>query len=141
MRQHKEELRIHRLVVATDLELKSQLIDAFKEIYFSNLRNRHTGFTGISYIDMVTHLYTNYEMISAVEIMEVEKRIENPYDPSIAIEAYFEQTESAVEFAEAGNCGFTNTQITTKALINIFSTGLYKDECRAWNRLIPLSRT
>ena len=88
---------------------------------------------------MITHLYSNYGMISSVDIMENEKRTDTPYDPSIAIEAYFEQIESAIEFAEAGNCGFTNTQITTKAFINMFSTGLCKDECKAWNRLIPLS--
>ena len=67
--------------------------------------------------------------------------MDTAYDPSVAIEAYFEQIESAVEFAEAGNCAFTTTQITTKAFIQMFSTGLYKDECKAWNRLVPLSRT
>ena len=141
VQQHKEELRVHHLVVATYLALKSQLIDAFEDMYFSSLRIRHTGFTGISYMDMITHLYFNYGMISAVDIMENEKRMDIPYAPSIAIEAYFEQIESAVKLAEAGNCGFTNTQITTKAFIKLFSTGLYKDECKAWNRLIPLSHT
>ena len=96
VRQHKEELRVYRLVVAADLALKSQLIDAFKEIYFSGLRNRHTGFTGISYMNMVTHLYTKYGIISAVDIMENEKPMDTLYDPSIAIEAFFEQIESAV---------------------------------------------
>ena len=41
VQQRKEELRVHHLVVATDLALKTQLIDAFEEMYFSSLRNRH----------------------------------------------------------------------------------------------------
>ena len=31
-------------------------------------------------------------------------------------------------------------QITTKAFIQFFSTGLFKDECKAWNRLPQVSR-
>ena len=110
-------------------------------MYFRGLRNCHTGFTGISYLDMVTHLYTNYGIITAVDIMENEKRMNTPYDPSIAIELYFDQIETAVEFAEAGKSSFTTTQITTKAFIQMFQTGLCKDECKPWNRLVPLSRT
>ena len=73
--------------------------------------------------------------------MENEKQMDTPYDPSGAIEPYFDQIETAVEFAEAGNTPFTTTQITTKAFIQMFQTGLYNEECRAWNRLVTLSRT
>ena len=141
VQQHKEELRVYRLVNVTDLALKSQLIDTFEEMYFSRLRNRHTGFTGVMYMNMITHLYLNYGVISAIDIMENEKRMDMVYDASVAIEAYFEQIESAVEFAEAGNCAFTTTQITTKTFIQMFATGLFKDECKAWNYLVPLSHT
>ena len=57
--RHKEGLRVYRQVVATDLALKSQLLDVFDDIYFRGLRDRHTGFTSITYMEMVTHLYTN----------------------------------------------------------------------------------
>ena len=90
---------------------------------------------------MITHLYANYGIITAVDIMENEKRMDIPYDPSVAIESYFDQIEDAVEFAEAGNSPFSTTQITTKAFIQMFTTGLYKDECKAWNRLVTVSRT
>ena len=141
VRRHKEELRVYRQVLATDLALKSQLLDVFEDTYFRGLRDRHTGFTSITYMQMITHLYTNYGIITAVDIMENEKRMDAPYDPSVAIESYFDQIEDAVEFAEAGNSPFTTSQITTKAFIQMFTTGLYKDECKAWNRLVPLSRT
>ena len=66
---------------------------------------------------MITHLFTNYGIITAVDIMENEKRMDTPYDPSGAIESYLDQIETAVEFVEAGNTPFTTTQITTKAFI------------------------
>ena len=90
---------------------------------------------------MIIHMYTSYGIITAVDIMENEKRMDTPYDPSIAIESYFDQIEDAVEFAEAGNSPFSTTQITTKAFIQMFATGLYKHECKAWNRLVAVSRT
>ena len=31
-------------------------------------------------------------------------------------------------------------QITTKAFIQMFTTGIFKDECKAWNRLPPVAR-
>ena len=63
-----------------------------------------------------------------------------PFDQSGAIETYFDQIEDAVEFAEAGALSFTMVHITTKAFIQMFATGLCKDECKAWNCLSPVSR-
>ena len=117
VRRHKEELRVYRQILATDLALKSQLLDVFEDIYFRGLRDRHTGFTSITYMQMITHLYTNYGIITAVDIMENEKRMDAPYDPSIAIESYCDQIEDAIEFAEAGKSPLTTSQITTKAFI------------------------
>ena len=69
IRQHKEELHVFRQVAATDLVLKSQLIDVFYETYFQVLRDRHTWFTNVTYLQVITHLYDHYGIISAVDIM------------------------------------------------------------------------
>ena len=74
VRYHKEELRLFRQVVATDLTLKSQLIDVFDEIYFRILCDRHTGFNNVTYLQIITHLYNHYRIISVVDIMENEKK-------------------------------------------------------------------
>ena len=62
-----------------------------------------------------------------------------PFDQSVAIKTYFNQIEDAVEFAETGASPFTMVQIATKAFIQMFTTGLFKDECKAWNRLPPVT--
>ena len=80
---------------------------------------------------MISHLYDTYGSITAVDHIENEKRMDTPFDPSGAIETYFDQVEDAVKFAEAGNSPFTTAQIVTKAFIQMFATGLYKDKCRA----------
>ena len=87
---------------------------------------------------MISHLYVNYGTITAVDLIENERRMDLPFDQSGAIEKYFNQIKDAVEFAESGASPFTMVQITTKAFIQMFSTGLFKDECKAWNRLPPV---
>ena len=89
---------------------------------------------------MIYHLYVNYGTITSVDLIENEKRMDTPFNQSGAIETYFDQIEDAVEFAEAGASPFTMIQITTKAFIQMFTTGLFKDECKAWNRLPPVAR-
>ena len=66
--------------------------------------------------------------------------MDTPFDQSGAIETYFDQIKYAVEFTEAGASPFTIVQITTKAFIQMFTTGIFKDECKAWNRLPPVAR-
>ena len=89
---------------------------------------------------MISHIYVNYRTITAVDLIENERRMNTPFDQSGAIETYFDQIEDAVEFAEAGASPFTMVHITTKALIQNFTTGLFKDECKVWNRLPPVAR-
>ena len=99
IRQHKEELHIFRQVDTSDLALKYQLINVFDETYFWGLRNRKTGFAGVSYFQMISYLYVNYGTITAVDLIENERRMDTSFDQSGAIETYFDQIEDAVEFA------------------------------------------
>ena len=76
---------------------------------------------------MISHLYVNYGTITNVDLIENKRRMDLPFDQSGAIETYFDQIEDAVEFVEARASPLTMVQITTKAFIQMFSTGLFKD--------------
>lgn len=123
------------------LALKSQFIEVFDETYFRGLRNQQTVFFGVLYLQMIIHLYDNYGMITAVDIIQNEKKMGKLYDPSETIETFFDLIEDAVEFAKAGNSSFTSTHIVTKAFIQMIASGLYKDKCRRWNQLLVHART
>ena len=86
VRQYKEQLRVYRLIENTELALKSQLIDTIDETYFRGLRGRHPEFSGIIYVQMIAHIHNSYDLISALNIIENEKRIDKPYDPSELME-------------------------------------------------------
>ena len=79
---------------------------------------------------MITHLHGHYGIISVVDIMENEKKIDVLYDPSTDIESYFEKTEDAVEFSAGGDSPFSTTQIVTKAFIQIIRPSYIKTNAR-----------
>ena len=89
---------------------------------------------------MISHLYVNYGTITAVDLIENERCMDIPFDQSGAIKTYFDQIKDAVKFAEAGASPFTMVKITSKAFIKMFTTGIFKDKCKAWNGLPAVSR-
>ena len=99
------------------------------------LNNCHTGFTNVNAIQMIAHLYDNYGFISPAEKMGKKKRMEDPYDSAGPINTHFHHTETTVYYAEVGNIPYTLDQIIEIAFLQIYSTGLYKDECTKRNRL------
>ena len=54
--QHAEEHRILTNRVNMDDALKTQVLDAVEEPYVSELRNRYTGYMGVTTRDLLDHL-------------------------------------------------------------------------------------
>ena len=116
----------------TDKALKQQVLGAVDPMYVDSLRNMHTGFTAVSTLDIMTHLYDNYGQISTMDLDDNEKRMKTKYDPAHPMDVLFKQIDDSVEFAATGNAPFTARQIVNTAFLLVFATGAYKDECKAW---------
>ena len=67
-RTYNTNYKIFTETTRTDSELKQQLIDAVETIYIEDLCNAHTGYTGVSTLDIITHLYNNYGHITSMEL-------------------------------------------------------------------------
>lgn len=133
-RQFNAETKVYLEYKRTDAALKQQLLEAIGEVYVESLRNIHTGYTTVTTLQLLTHLYTNYGQISAMDLDENEKRMKAKYDPNDPIDKLFKQIELAEELAITGNAPFTARQIVNTAFLLIFATGVYEDECKAWKR-------
>ena len=68
VRNHKEKLREWQETTRTDQALQQQLIAVFDEKYLRGIRNRHTGYVGVTTQQMLDHLYENYGVMAAVVI-------------------------------------------------------------------------
>ena len=66
---------------------------------------------------MFAHIYGNCGIITAIDLNLNKKYMDAPYSPTSSIEEYFNQFETIVEYAEAGNSLYNANQIATKAFL------------------------
>jgi hypothetical protein len=141
IRNHNELLRIFRETTRTDQALKQQLLATFDDMYLKALKNRHTGYTSVTSLELLLHLYGTYGRITQIDLNDNDKRMKTPYDPTLPIENLYDQIETACEYADAANAPYSAEQTITTAYLLVFATGLYKEACRDWNRRPPEEKT
>ena len=132
VRQHTQNLRIWCETTRTDQALQQQIITVFDEEYLLGLRDPHTGFVGITTLNMLQHLYDNYGVISAVDLADNDDKLREAYDPSQPIETLFHRFEAAVEYADAAKRPYAPDQLVSRAFLLILKTGMYNDACKIW---------
>ena len=125
----------------SDTALKQQIIDAVDEIYIEEQRNQHTGYTSVTTMELITHLYDTYGSITSVDLDHNVMTMKSKYDPAQPITSMYKKLEDGMEFAEAGNVPFTSEQIVNMAYVLIFQKGAYKDDCKEWSRKPTAKKT
>ena len=102
----------------------------------------HTGYVGVTTIQMLDHLNENYGIITVVDIEDNDTRMREPYNPTFPIETLLHQIELAVEYATIGKRPYQEAQV---AYLLALQTGLYAETCRdcdkqalADKKMVPL---
>jgi hypothetical protein len=95
--------------------LKTQIIDVATDTYLDELRNRYTGYLGITPRALIDHLLTQYGKITASDITNCCTKMEAPMDATRPIDIYFQIIDDCVQFATDGQVPFTPTQIVQTA--------------------------
>ena len=140
-RQYNADNKQYLETVRTDQALKQQLLGAVENIYIESLRNQYTGFTTVTTLALLTHLYDTYGQISALDLDENERKMKTRYDPNQPIDTLFRQVDTAVEVAATAAAPFTQQQILNTAFILIFAMGAYEEECKEWQRRAAAYKT
>ena len=81
---------------------------------------------------MIQHLYINYGVITFTDPEDNEICMREPFDANKLIEKLFDQIEDAVEYADAANATYNDTQIVSRAYLLVYKTGLYNEACKEW---------
>ena len=126
---------------AVDKALKQQLLGCVNDMFVRALRNRHIGYTNITTLEILTHLYNTYAQIKPSDLDANYKRMKAPYDVNLHIETFFDQIEDAVKFAVAGQASFTPIQVVNTAFNVIASTGMFQNDCKLWTRKQTIQKT
>ena len=75
---------------------KTQFLDAVEEPYVSKLRNRYTGYMGVTTQDLLDHLMDRYGNITAADLKANESRINEALDNSRTSNVLFQRIDDAV---------------------------------------------
>jgi hypothetical protein len=81
-------------------------------------------------MQLLTHLYNTYNVITPIDIEGNATKMREPFDPTLPIETLFDQIKSVVEFADAGNRTYNPEKVVSRAYLLILQTGMYPDACQ-----------
>jgi hypothetical protein len=77
---HKEARRIFDNHTNMEDALKAQVIDTIDDRYICEIRNKYTGYLGISTCDLLDHLLDRYGKITATDLEANKKQMNEPLD-------------------------------------------------------------
>ena len=66
--------------------LKSIIIDTVDEVYIGKLRNKYTGYLGITARDLLDHILDRYGKITPADVEECKKQMNEPIDSTQPID-------------------------------------------------------
>jgi hypothetical protein len=113
--QHKEEGRIYEKHQNMNDALKSQVIDTINDTYLCELRNKYTGYLGVSIRYLFDHLLNRYGKITPADIESCKRHMNDPIDSTQPINIYFQKVNNCVQYAADRQVGFTSDQILQTA--------------------------
>jgi hypothetical protein len=73
-----DRLRVYRLCDNVQNALKQQLLAAVDDISVRILRNTHTGYAGVTVIQILEHLYRTYGLLTPMAMTENDKAFRTP---------------------------------------------------------------
>ena len=83
-------------------------------------------------LDLLTHLYTAYAIISNVDWLENDKRFRKPYSPSVPIKVAWRKIDDDVAYSNAGSTPYSRKQVTDNAYQLVFNPGIFTEDCQEW---------
>ena len=110
--------------------LKSIIIDSVDDVYIGKLRNKYTGYLGITARDILDHLLDRYGKITAAYVEECKKQMNEPIDSTQPINMYFKRINNTVQYADNGNVTFTTEKILQTTYHAVSSSGYYNEACK-----------
>ena len=139
--RHAKALVIFKEVEDVDQALKSFLLQSFDEMYYKNLKNIYTGYSNVSTLQILNHLYSTYGRIKANDLKKNQEYMTQPWCPSNPIENLYKQIEDGNQYASYGNLPFSDSQLVNIGYNIIYDTAALMKACKEWNRLQPQNKT
>ena len=132
--EHKEARRIYDNTTNMDDALKGQVIDTIDDAYLCEMRNKYTGYLGVTTRDLLDHLIDRYGKITPADLETNKKRMNEPIDATQTIDIFFKRIDDCIQYADDGEVPFTPEQILQTTYHAVSTCGHYTDACKIWRK-------
>ena len=141
IRHHTDDLRQWCEFKNVNTTLKNQLLTAIDDIYVCALKDCHVGYMNQSIRTILQHLFDNYGNITPLELEDNDTKMRATWDPNSPFDCLIQQVEDGQDYADDGGQPYTAKQLLHIAYTLVFKTGLYFEDCKAWNARPAAART
>ena len=86
-----------------------------------------------SICNLRTHLFENYGNITQLELEDNDTKMRSLWDPNSPFDCLVQQLEDGQDYADDNSQPYTTDQLLRIAYTLVFKTGLYFEDCKAWN--------
>ena len=141
VRRHTEDLCQWREFKNVNTALKNQLLTTIDDIYVHALKDRHVGYMNQSICTILQHLFDNFGHITPLELEDNDTKMRTTSDPNSPFDCLIQQVQDGQDYADDGGQPYTAEQLLCIAYTLVFKTGLYFEDCKAWNSRPAAART
>jgi hypothetical protein len=110
-------------------------------MYLEILTDNMVGYTNISEIDMLDHIFETYGNITAVNLEINFEHMRQSWDPQQPVETLFKKIQDWADYSEAGGVPIGPSQYNNLGYAKIFATGHFMSACRRWNEKLANEKT
>jgi hypothetical protein len=140
-RMHAECRRIYTNRINVDQALKKLILEAYDNMYTSQLEDYLLQYANRSALEFLMHLKQTYGFIIPTQLAENHNKMTAPINFQDPIETLFKQIEDGARYANAGAQPYMEAQYVNIAFLLILNTGEIIDACRDWQRRTPMNQT
>jgi hypothetical protein len=137
---HAECRRIYTNRINVDQALKKMILEAYDNMYTSQLEDYLLQYANRSALEILMHLKETYVFINPTQLTENYNNMTAPINFQDPIETIFKQIEDGVLYANAGAQPYMEAQYVNIAFLLILNTGAIPDACRDWQRRTSMNQ-
>ena len=121
--------------------LRQQLLGAAKDNSVWVKHRPHQGYSGSSMLDLFTHLYKTYTVITNADWIVNNKLFHKAYAPTDPIKVVWFQINDAVTYADSGSTPYFTNQVVDHVYQIVFNAGMVTADCQEWNKRVAVDKT
>jgi hypothetical protein len=129
-RLHDEFRRIHTNLVNVYQALKHILLEAYDNMYTSQMEDYLLQYTNCSTLEILVHLKTTYGFINPTQLADNYNKMTAPISFQDPIETFFKHIEDGVRYANTGMQPCMEAHYVNIAFLLIRNTGAVPESCR-----------